>query len=156
MTRRPAADDAGWVRLDRELYAGPLVRARVHDLDLRRRQEAAPPGLRLTATVGCWALIDTGATHSGIDPDAIVTPLELRLHDVRSLVLAGRGRVETPVHEVAVDFPDFPVPRRIVRVSAMRLPGPFSLLVGMDLLAGTRLELDLRGEACWLRWRPTP
>lgn len=156
MTRRPAADDAGWIRLDRELYAGPLVRARVHDLDLRRRQEAAPPGMRLTATVGCWALIDTGATHSGVDPDAIVAPLDLRPHDTRRMVLAERGRVETAVHEVAIDFPDFPVPRRIVRVSAMRLPGPFSVLVGMDLLAGTRLELDLRGAECWLRWRPVP
>ena len=34
---------SSWFRLDRGLYAGPVVRARIHDLDVdHRRREAEP------------------------------------------------------------------------------------------------------------------
>lgn len=153
--RGPGVDREGWRRLDAALYEGPVVLVRVYDLDLDARRQRAPEGARLTSFVECWALVDTGATHSAIDPERVATALELKTYDRRRMVLPDRGVADVPVHEVAVVFPDFPLPRRNVRVSGMRLPGPFWMLVGMDLLQGTRLELDVRGKERWMRWAPT-
>jgi hypothetical protein len=36
----------------------------------------------------------------------------------------------------------------------MTLPGPFWMLIGMDLLDGTRLAMECRGSERWLRWEP--
>ncbi len=130
------------------------MRARVFDLDLGARRRHAPDGARLTSFVECWALIDTGATHSAIDPEHVAAPMALTTYDTRRMVLPNRALAETSVHEVGVSFPDFVLERRTVRVSSMRLPGPFWMLVGMDLLDGTRLELDVRGRERWIRWTP--
>lgn len=152
--RATSGPEAGWRRLDAALYEGPLVLARVHDLDIDERRRRAEEGARLTTFVECWALIDTGATHSAVDPEKIASPMELRAYDRRRMVLPDRGVADLTVHEVSVVFPDFGIPRRTVRVSSMRLPGPFFMLVGMDLLEGTRLELDVRGRERWIRWTP--
>lgn len=132
-----------WFRLDPDLHPSPLVRVEVHDLDARG---PAPRALR------AWGLIDTGASHSAVDLEAVTQALDLRVHDHRTMVLAEHGATRLPVHEVALAFPDFDLPRRVVRVSSMRLPGPFVVLLGMDVLDGTRLELDVRGGERWLRW----
>lgn len=140
-----------WHRLPDDVYRGPVVVARVHAPE--PPQHAGAPG-RVARFVECWALLDTGATHSVIDVAQVAARLRLPTHDHRHLALADRDAAPTPVHEVGVSFPDFPFPTRHVRVSALRLPGPFWMLVGMDLLDGTRLALEWRGRDRWLRWEP--
>ncbi|MCB9679995.1 MAG: hypothetical protein H6733_00860 [Alphaproteobacteria bacterium] len=138
---------SSWQRLDPTLNPGPVVRARIVDLDASAR-------VGTDHVVDCWALIDTGASHSVVDNERVARVLGLQEYDRRRMALAEQGLVELPVYEVAVSFPDFTLPEQVVRVSGMRLPGPFWMLIGMDLLDRTRLELDVRGDERWLRWTP--
>jgi predicted aspartyl protease len=143
-----------WQQLDDRLYAGPLVRVRLHDPSVARRRKTATAEQRIVSFVECWALIDTGATHSIVDTDQVAQRLELRVHDTHRLTLAGRARAQAPVHEVELEVPDHPFPTRRVRVASMALPGPFWMLIGMDLLDGTRLSLECGPSGRWLRWEP--
>ncbi len=134
-----------WHRLP-ELYEGPVVIARLFDPSARLRGDDSP------AFVECWALLDTGATHSVIDTEQVVGRLGLAQHDRRYMAGADRAHEHTPVYEAGVSFPDFGFPRRRVRMTGMKLPGPFWMLIGMDLLRNTRLAMEWRQEARWLRW----
>lgn len=145
-----------WHRLPEGLYRGPLVVTRLRD----PRRNAAPG---IPPFLECWALLDTGATHSIVDVGQIAERLDLRVHDQRRMAVAGASThvasaADTaplrPVYEVGVAFPDFDFEERTVRVSGMTLPGPFWMLIGMDLLDGTRLAMECRGSERWLRWEP--
>jgi hypothetical protein len=132
-----------WQRLDDRRYAGPLVQVLL-----------SPTGAQPAAPLACTALIDTGATHSIVDSEQVAGPLRLRTIDLHRLAVAGHQRAEVPVHELWLDLPDHPFPARRVRVASMRLPGPFQMLIGMDLLQGSRLSLELGANGHWLRWEP--
>lgn len=135
-----------WHLLDPTVFPGPCVRVRLADAE----------GGRSDGALDGWALLDTGATHSVVDVERVVGPLRLRTLDLRTLALAGSAGVEAPVYAVAAAFPDHPVPDRSLRVSALRLPAPLLMLVGLDLLDGTRLAMELSGTDRWLRWEPLP
>lgn len=141
-----------WQRLDRSDYAGPIVAASIRVP--RTVPLTTPLGEPLPDTVQCLALLDTGATHSILDLDHVAATLQLQAHDTRRMAFAGLSRAEAPVYEVGVSFPDFPLPERMIRVSGLRLPGPFALLVGVDLLRGTRFAMEWSDDGPWLRWEP--
>ncbi len=134
---------ARWIRLA-EGYDGPRVRALA----------VAPTGAHPPLPV--LALIDTGATGTLIDRRRVAHPLGLRAVDRQVVRTAGREPATMDVHELGLRFPDFPVPGRVLRVGAVDLPQPFAVLVGMDLLEGTRLALEWRAGERWLRWEPIP
>lgn len=138
----------GWHRLDERTWDGPVVAALVHAERPRASGDPRP------VVIECRALIDTGATHTIIDQARVAELLGLQQLDRRRLALAGAQRAEVPVHDVPVTFPDFPLPTRRVRVAAMTLPGPITMLVGMDLLQGTRLAFEFGPQGRWLRWEP--
>lgn len=129
--------------MDDAAYRGPLVQAELSSLS----PEAADPVL-------CRALIDTGAHTSIVDVDRVVGRLGLPQLDVSRLELAGRGRTEVAIVEVGLWFPDFGFARRRARVASLALPAPFCMLVGMDLLEGSRLALEVGTDGHWLRWEP--
>ncbi|HMV66476.1 MAG TPA: retropepsin-like aspartic protease [Myxococcota bacterium] len=132
---------ARWVRL-LDGYDGPRLPARALHPD-----RPGAPGLDLVA------LLDTGATHSVVDLDRVVAGLGLAQRDVQRLRVAG-ARAEVPTYEVMLSLPDLPFPTRRLRVAGMQLPEPFAMLLGMDLMRGTRLALEWRDDGRWLRWEP--
>ena len=133
-----------WVRL-LPGWDGPLVRAAL----------VAPPGTaHPLARLDVTALVDTGATHTIVDTTRVAEALALRAVDRQVLRVAGRDRAAMPVCEVGLAFPDFSFPLRRVRVGALDLPPPFAVLIGMDLLDGTRLALEWRAGARWMAWEP--
>jgi predicted aspartyl protease len=140
-----------WHQLNNRLYDGPLVLTRLH---APRRRQATSAERDAPAFVECWALLDTGATHSIIDSVEVAQRLALRSFDTHRMRLAGSLRAEAPVHEVFLELPDHPFPQRRVRVASMKLPGPFHMLIGMDLLKSTRLSLECGPDGHWLRWEP--
>jgi predicted aspartyl protease len=137
-----------WQRLDTKLYRGPLVLTRLFNPDPTSYLRGAPPFIE------CWALLDTGATDSIVDSEQIARRLMLETYDTRRLAVAGRVRAEAPVHEVGIRLPEHPFPEKRIRVAGMKLPGPFWMLIGMDLIEGTRLSLECGPEGRWLRWEP--
>lgn len=137
-------------------WPGPLVRVRLHDPAVAHRRARAPHGTPVVHAVDVLGLVDTGATHSIVDLAHVVGPLELVTHDTRRMIQADHGPLDLPVVEVDLELPDFPLPRRTLRAGGGNLPGPFAILLGMDVLDGTHLELATVDGASWLRWRRPP
>ncbi len=119
---------------------------------MHTRRARAAAGEPVLHAVDVLALIDTGATHSIVDLAHVATPLSLRAMDTRRMVQADRGAVDLPVFELELDLPDFGLPRRALRVGGANLPGPFAILLGMDALDGTHLEITAKDGASWVRW----
>lgn len=131
-----------WVRL-LEGWAGPLIRVR-----LTSPPEAARPLVTLDVT----GLLDTGATTTLVDRARVVEPFGLPILDREILHVAGRDRAAVHVFELGIDFPDFAFPLRRRRVGAMALPPPFAVLIGMDLLRGTRMAIEWDDDGRYLAW----
>lgn len=134
-------------------WPGPLVRARLVDPAAPHRRARAAAGEPVVHAVDVLALLDTGATHSIVDLEHVANPLSLRALDTRRMVQADRGAVDLPVFELDLETTDFALPRRPLRVGGASLPGPFALLLGMDALEGTHLEIAVRDGGMWVRWR---
>ncbi|MCB9664729.1 MAG: hypothetical protein H6732_11495 [Alphaproteobacteria bacterium] len=132
-----------WLELIPSTDHGPL-------LDVLVEGGAGQPPLT------CRALLDTGASHSAVDLERVAVPLGLPRLDRRWMVLAEHGAVEVDVHEVGLRFPQVDLPRWWGRVHAMRLPRAFEVVVGMDVLDGTRLEVEVRGGVRRVRWSLLP
>jgi predicted aspartyl protease len=146
----PSTRSSLWHRLDGTAYDGPLVVARI-------ARPAVPPDPAWPSYIELPALIDTGATHSIVDPDRVAGPLGLRHVDHRRMRVAGPGgRTTMPVFEAAVHFPAFRLPRRVLNLGATQLPPAFGLLIGMDLLEGTRMAIEWARDGRWLRWETIP
>lgn len=85
-----------------------------------------------TRGIQCKAIWDTGATASVIT-DAVISQLGLKPID-RTPVVTTQGTKETDVYLVNIYLPNHVVFEEI-RVTHGKLSDPFSVLIGMDIIA---------------------